>query len=185
MKRPLETSVSALRALDADFTPVPDNSDAWTTTELFFSDLQRAGHRPFRWGPPNGYPDSMKAWSSSGSLAMTMKLLARLSDLRQNRNDDTSPYLSDIVAKTKAALAVADRSAAQITNWWCQQLLGWQPQPLTATVTAFMQQNAAANEPLDLDSDNWDTNNLKHHYVQQRLRTAVVMLLMNPEFLRR
>ena len=184
MKRPLEATIASLRALEANFTPRPDNdNNKWTTTEEFFSRLQQAGHRPFRWAPPNGYPDSMKAWSSTGALAMTLKLLARIPEFRQDRSDDSSPRLADVVGQTQSA--VGNPTAGNIINYWCDRVLGWRPQPLAGTVTAFMQQNAAGNEALEIDTNDWHSSDLKRHYVQSRLRTAVGMLLMNPQFLRR
>ena len=187
MKRPLEATIGALRALGAEFTPTPDNNNAvWTTSEEFFSRLQQTGHRPFRWGPPNGYPDDMKAWASTGALAMSMKLLARIPEFRVNRSDNNSAFLTDVLAQTRSAIpSVANRTASNIINYWCTRVLGWQPQPLTATVTAFLQQNAVAGEALDIDTDSWSTGNLKKHYTQSRLRTAVGMLLMNPDYLQR
>lgn len=184
MRRPFESTMSALRALGAEFTPKPDDSDTWTVSEEFFGRLQQTGHRPFRWVPPNGYPDNIEAWSSSGSLGMTLRLLRHLPRLPQDRSSNPPP-LADIVGQTQAALpAIADRTASNIIAFWCQQILGWQPQPLTTTLTAFLQQDALASEPLDLSIDDWDSS-LKDHYVPSRLRTAVGMLLMNPHFLLR
>lgn len=51
-----------------------------------------------------------------------------------------------------------------------------------------MQQNAAGAEALDLSKDEWHggtTPDLKRHYTQQRLRTAVGLLMLSPDFLRR
>lgn len=185
MRRPLETTVAALRVLDADFTPRPDDSPDWTTSEEFFSRLQQTGQRPFRWAPPDGYPDTRRAWASSGALAMTLKLLARLPELRQDRNDSNSSRITDILGRTRAALPASERSAEAIIAWWCTQIFGWQPEPLATTVTAFLRQNAATGEALDLDEEAWRGNDLKRHYTQSRLRTAVGMLLMSPDFLRR
>lgn len=183
MKRPLESTIGALRALNADFTPKPDNTNSWTTSEEFFSRLQQTGHRPFRWGPPNGYPDTMKAWASTGSLAMTMKLLARIPEFRVDRSDSNSARLADIAGRTRDN--VGNPTAANIISYWSELVLGWQPQPLTTTITAFMQQNAGAGEALEIDTDDWHSSDLKRHYVQSRLRTAVSMLLTNPDYLQR
>ncbi len=183
MKRPLESTVAALRALNANFTPTPDNTNNWTTTEEFFGRLQQAGHRPFRWPPPNGYPDSMKAWASTGALAMTLKLLARIPEMHSDNSNESSPLLADVVAQTLSA--VGNPTGANIVNYWCDRVLGWRPQPVTDQVTAFMQQNASAGESLEIGTDEWHSDDLKRHYVQSRLRTAVSMLLMNPQFLNR
>jgi hypothetical protein len=81
-------------------------------------------------------------------------------------------------------------------GYWCDRLLGQRPEPVTSQVTAFLQQNAAANEALDLINDSntggvpdrvgvWNANNLKLHYTIARLRTAVSLILCSPDFLRR
>lgn len=185
IKRPFEATCSALRGLSANFTPQPDNNtNDWTTSEEFFGYLSQTGHRPFRWGPPNGYPDDFKTWSSTGSMAMTLKLLARLPELRQT--DGTSPFLADVTAQTMAHFPnVADRTAARIIHYWSGRILGYWPTNSVATATAFLQQNAGNNEPIDITREDWEGNDLKNHYTQSRLRTAVGMLLMNPDYLRR
>src|SRR5690606_19105731 len=71
MKRPAMAAIGALRGLAANFTPVPDNSGSWTTTEEFHSRVQATGHRLFYWPTPNGYPDVQQAWSGSSALGMT------------------------------------------------------------------------------------------------------------------
>lgn len=184
MKRPLEAAIGALRALAADYSPDPsDTTSDWTTTDQFFSLLQQAGHRPFRWGPPNGYPDDITAWSSTGALAMTLKLMAQIPEW--HRSTAASPFLTDILAQTKAQIAAPNRNATAIIDYWCDRILGYRPTGTHAIATAFLQQNATANAALDLDTDSWNAGDLKAHYTQQRLRTAVGMLLMNPDYLRR
>jgi len=55
LKRPLHLMTSALRALFAD------------VEDPFFllQSLLAAGHLPFNWGPPNGYPDTLDYWSGA------------------------------------------------------------------------------------------------------------------------
>lgn len=53
LKRPMHLTVSAMRALFAQL-----NSPAHLFETLF-----EAGHLPFNWEPPNGYPDSEAFWS--------------------------------------------------------------------------------------------------------------------------
>lgn len=185
MRRPFEVTMSALRGLGANFTPRPDNTSAWTTTERLVSHLQQAGHRSFAWSPPNGYPDRQTAWASTGSLAMTLKLLAWVPEMRVG-NDGSSAFIADILAQTRAAIPdAAARTAPAIIGYWATRLLGYQPEPTVSVATAFLQQNAAANAPINIDEDVWNTGNLARHYTQQRLRTAVGMLLMSPDYFRR
>jgi len=52
IKRPLHLIASALRALPISIANV--------TTVRYW--LEAAGHMPFQWGPPDGYPDRFDAW---------------------------------------------------------------------------------------------------------------------------
>jgi len=196
MKRPAMAAVGALRTLFADFTPKPDNTSAWTPTEEFVYRLQGAGHRLFYWPAPNGYPDVAAAWASTGALGMTMKLLPRLLEMHQNQ-DNAQPFLADVQAQTLAAFPNADdRTASNIMSYWCDRILGYRPEPTHTIAVDFFRQNAAANDALDITSDNvdngvpshtgtWDINDLSQHYTIARLRTAISLILCSPEFLRR
>lgn len=199
MKRPALAAVSALRATGGDFTPVPDNTATYTPTEEFTGRLQAAGHRLFYWPAPNGYPDDEVTWSSTGTLGMTLRLLPRLLEMHQGESyDNTQPFLIDIQGESLAAFPdPATRSAANLIGYWCDRLLGYRPDPAHAVARDFLRQNAAADAPLDLVSDNvdnngqpshsgtWNMNDLSRHYTIARLRTAVALILCSPEFLRR
>lgn len=198
MKRPALAAVSALRTTGADFTPVPDNTPTYTPTEEFIGRLQQAGHRLFYWPAPNGYPDNQVAWSSTGSLGMTLKLLPRLLEMHQGESyNNTLPFLIDIQGQTLAAFADANqRSAANLIGYWCDRILGYRPEPAHTVAVDFLRQNAAANAPLDIVSDGqtsgnpdrvgvWNLNDLSKHYTIARLRTAVGLILCSPDFLRR
>ncbi len=185
MKRPFEMTMGALRGLAANFTPRPDNTSAWTLTERFVSQMQLCGHRSFYWSPPNGYPDRQAAWASTGSLAMTLKMLSWLPEMRVN-NDNASAFVSDIVAQTLAAFPTAStRTAGAIIGYWCDRLFSYRPEPVYGVVTSFLQQNATAGEAINITTDGWNANNLKLHYTQSRLRTAVGMILMSADYFRR
>lgn len=198
MKRPAMAAVGTLRTLMADFTPKPDNTGTWTTTEEFVSRLQAAGHRLFYWPAPNGYPDVAAAWASTGTLGMTLKLLPRLLEMHQNQGyDNSQPFLADVQGQTLAAFAnEADRTAANIIGYWCDRILGYRPEPTHGIALDFFRQNAAATDALDIVTDHytdgqpdrtgtWDANNLSQHYTIARLRTSIALILCSPEFLRR
>jgi uncharacterized protein (DUF1800 family) len=199
MKRPAMAAVGTLRALSADFTPKPDNTSTWTTTEEFVSRLQAAGHRLFYWPAPNGYPDDMDAWSSTGSMGMTLKLLPRLVEMHQGSGyDNTQPFLADVQAQTLAVFTdESTRTAANIMGFWCDRILGYRPLPTHTIAVDFLRQNADADDPLDLVTDatntqgqpqhtgTWNLNDLSKHYTIARLRTAIALILCSPEFLRR
>jgi uncharacterized protein (DUF1800 family) len=200
MKRPSGSAVSALRALVADFTPRPDNTGTWTTSEEFISRLQQAGQRLFYWPAPNGYPDNQIAWSSTGALGMTLRLLPRLLEMHQANGDVASPFLADVQAQTLAAFPnAADRTPTNIIGYWFTRILGCQPPQTWTTVLDFFRQEAPASAPIDLVTDNIDAgvpqhtgtwhlnpaNQLSRHYTIARLRVAIGMILCSPEFLRR
>lgn len=193
MKRPAMAAVSALRGLSANFTPIPDNSGSWTTTEEFHYRVQATGHRLFYWPTPNGYPDLQQAWSGSSALGMTFRMLARIPEMHATNGDNATPFLADVQAQTLAMFAdPAQRTADNMVGYWCDRLYGYRPDPTRTTVVDFLRQNAPANAPLDIVTDNdgehtgtWNMNDLSKHYTIARLRTAVALLLCSPEFLRR
>ncbi len=187
MRRPFEVAMGALRGLAANYTPKPDNTNEWTATERYQWLIQMAGHRSFYWNPPNGYPDRQSAWASTGSLASTLKMLSWFPEMRTGyASGQTFPYVSDIKVQTETAFPTASaRNAPAIIGYWCDRLLGYRPEPVYGVATSFLQQNASASEVIDITTDVWNANNLKLHYTQQRLRTAVGMILMCADNFRR
>jgi uncharacterized protein (DUF1800 family) len=201
MKRPAMSVVSALRATGANFTPVPDNTATYTPTEELIGRLQATGQRLFYWPAPNGYPDNQIAWSSTGALGLTMKLLPRLLEMHQTESyNNAYPFLIDLQGQTLASFPnPADRTAASIISYWCVRILGYQPQPTYTIAVDFLRQEAAATDALDLTTDSVDNgqaqhtgvwhlnpaNTLSKHYTIARLRVAIGLILCSPEFLRR
>lgn len=194
MKRPGVALVNALRALGADFTPVPDldnanaayHTNTWTTTDAVLSALQSAGHRPFYWPAPNGYPDTQTAWSSSGAFGMTLRMLAQIVETTQDRVVSSSPYIADLQGQTLAQFPnLADRSAANIAGFWCDRILGWRPANVYDAAVDFLRQNAQPADALDLTTDSWDSGHLSNHYTKSRLRSMVALILCSPEYLTR
>ncbi|HET9031456.1 MAG TPA: DUF1800 domain-containing protein [Dokdonella sp.] len=187
MKRPALSAVSALRGTGADFTPKPDyNSSIYTPTEEFMGRLQAAGHKLFYWPAPNGYPDDPVAWSSTGTLGMTLRMLPRLLEMHQTESYNSShPFLIDIQGQTISALGSNLLSSTNVIGYWCDRILGYRPEPVRTVAVDFFRQNVAADALIDLSTNNWKKSNLSEHYTQTRLRTAVSLILCSPEFLRR
>ncbi len=192
MKRPGVAMVSTLRVLGANFTPLPDldnpnfQANTWSTTNAVLSALQSAGHRLFYWPAPNGYPDVQVAWASSGSLGMTLRMLAMLLEMTQDQTVSTSPYLADVQAQTLAAFpATATRTAANVAGFWCTQILGYQPTGVYNAAVDFLRQNVAATAALTLTTDTWSGGNLSNHYTMSRLRSMIALILCSPDFLTR
>jgi uncharacterized protein (DUF1800 family) len=197
MKRPGAAMVGALRALGADFTPVPDldnpnpayQTNTWTTTDAVMYALQSAGHRLFYWPAPNGYPDVQVAWASTGTLGMTLRMLAQLVETTQDRVVAGSPYVADVLGQTLSAIPLAaNRTAANIAGLWCDRILGYRPANVYNAAVDFMRQTAQPTDSLDaaLAADTWTgAGNLKMHYPQSRLRSMVALILSSPDFLTR
>ncbi|MEO7014857.1 MAG: DUF1800 domain-containing protein [Dokdonella sp.] len=198
MKRPALSAVSALRGTGADFTPKPDyNNTIYTPTEEFMGRLQAAGHKLFYWPAPNGYPDDPIAWSSTGALGMTLKMLPRLLEMHQTESyNNAYAFLIDVQSQTLGAFAANLRTSANIIGYWCDRILGYRPEPIYTVALDFLRQNVAATVALDLTTDGtdnghpshtgtWNLSNLSKHYTIARLRTAIGLILCSPEFLRR
>ncbi len=198
MKRPALSAVSALRGTGADFTPKPDyNNSIYTPTEEFMSRLQAAGNKLFYWPAPNGYPDDPIAWSSTGTLGMTLRMLPRLLEMHQTESyNNANPFLINVQSQTLGAFAANLRTSANIIGYWYDRILGYRPEPIYTVAVDFLRQNVAATVALDLTTDGtdnghpshtgtWNINNLSQHYTIARLRTAIGLILCSPEFLRR
>jgi uncharacterized protein (DUF1800 family) len=69
MRRPLEDAVGTLRVLDVRLT-----AKAATPLSWLYWNLDAAGHTPFGWQPPNGYPDVAAAWLGAGAMIQRWNL---------------------------------------------------------------------------------------------------------------
>jgi uncharacterized protein (DUF1800 family) len=69
MRRPLEDAVGAARVLNVGRS----KSMKQPISNLFWT-LSEAGHTPFGWNPPNGYPDVAAAWLGAGAMLQRWNL---------------------------------------------------------------------------------------------------------------
>lgn len=69
MRRPLEDAVGALRVLDVRLEAKSETPLGW-----LYWNLNEAGHTPYGWGPPNGYPDVAAAWLGAGAMIQRWNL---------------------------------------------------------------------------------------------------------------
>ncbi len=174
-RRPFEATVAAMRTLGHDWTPRVGHGRSDDFLWLFGF----TGHVPYNWPAPNGYPDTGLAWSGANSFAMTWRVLGWLAE-----TSDNGTPLSPILATTRTGVA-APWTAEKLVNFWCNRLLGYQPEAARRQVLVkFMAQNGGAHETI-ADTDAWSGNQLKSHYNQQRLRSLVSLILMSPEFMTR
>ncbi|MGL5927473.1 MAG: DUF1800 domain-containing protein [Dermatophilaceae bacterium] len=68
-RRPLEDAVGAFRAVDAAVS-----ADTAAGLSSLYRSLQRVGHHPLAWGPPDGYPDVYAAWQSASQMVARWNL---------------------------------------------------------------------------------------------------------------
>jgi uncharacterized protein (DUF1800 family) len=95
-RRPFESLVAMLRALD----PAVHVNDQWLVTYT----LERMGHLPFHWFPPNGYPDASAAWLNVNGLLHRWNTAMVLAYASQGWTDGAVTF--DIAAVVPAAATV-------------------------------------------------------------------------------
>jgi hypothetical protein len=163
--------------------------------ELYWR-MGEAGNSPYTWVTPDGFPDKQEAWLGSTPLIMGWRMINGLfldwfpNDPANTGGDWHEHYPVNVTAITKAELAVNDRTANNIVDFWVKQFLGYDsaspgsPQLNSSTraqLVAFMQQDAASPDTvLDLDLIGWN-NQAWLAYVHQRLQTLVASITMLPE----
>ncbi|MCS6803108.1 MAG: DUF1800 domain-containing protein [Chloroflexota bacterium] len=106
VKRPFESIVAVLRATEAD----------WRWTDSFDWNYGLTGQRLFEWGPPDGYPDTREAWTSSAQLIRRWNLINAL-------------CCGSIEGTTMDLLAVTPRDTrpTALVAFWTNRLLGYTP----------------------------------------------------------
>lgn len=92
-RRPLEAIVAMLRAL----TPGVQVHDMWAASWT----LERMGHLPYNWFPPNGYPDSADPWLNVNGLLRRWDIAMVLAHTSQGWTDgaitlDLSAVIPDV-----------------------------------------------------------------------------------------
>lgn len=165
VKRPLETVVSALRATQSTWFLTNDNKSSFTGF------LDATGHKLFGWVAPDGYPDEMAYWLNSTSLFVRWRFINWLID---KRSDDDVYYL-DVVSQTPATV----QTPTQVIDFWIQRVFGRTIDAATRQeFIDFIRRDGDlyfdADRPLPFATDS---------NTQSRLRSAVALMLISPEFL--
>lgn len=177
VRRPFEALVAGLRASGSDWTLRMGVDGDRASHFVWLASL--TGHTPFNWAPPNGYPDVAGAWSGSGAMAMTWKMLNWLTE-----TNDNGALLMPIVPLSRAN--VPTWTAFALVDYWCNRLLGYLPSPeRRETLARFLAQNGDPASYVIQDTDSWAAGDLKKHYNHQRLRSMVTLILLSPEFMSR
>jgi uncharacterized protein (DUF1800 family) len=136
VKTPLEDIASTVRILGS-------NADATGTDGIraLYQIIEKAGHGPMRWEPPNGYPDVAAAWASpSGFLVRWNAHLNLAAGWYPKQLTRKSPLLSQLVPGTLPATYGA------LVETVVRSLIGTTPKPEhTAALTQFF-----GKKPIDL-----------------------------------
>lgn len=179
LKRPMHTMIGALRACGINrFDQLLNNelfgAPLTGTDGLLFRSLAAAGHAPFDWLHPDGYPDRADYWGSANALLYQQRFLVRLVEgLAFGR------ILSDPLGfllgggSVAAAVASARTPREAVINASGNLLFGRLPPAAEGAAIAFMAQDADPDAPMDAA------------LLEQRSRGLVFALLSSPWFLLR
>lgn len=133
LRRPMEHLAGVARALE-----LPPGNDATTLVALARA-LGSAGHAPFDWPTPDGYPDVAAGWQSAGQALRQFGLSV---DLVQGRRKGAFAYPKPEDALSDKASAT---TPAAITAQLCQRLFGRKPTAAESTaVTSILSGPGAA-----------------------------------------
>jgi uncharacterized protein (DUF1800 family) len=192
-KRPFDAIVSAMRVCESEYAPARGDSNYW---RLVYYYMARAGHRPFYWPAPDGYPNEQEHWQGSNGLLYVLRSFDWMSDRYEYIGEDEIktytilPILDITLAASETELPLHSPSA--LTSFWLNQILGYTPEAgwpgteLHTNLLDFMSHN-----PNDLGL--WPDNgaipdvgsNSGPTYFYDRLRGLVKLILSSSEFLYR
>ncbi|WP_162932453.1 DUF1800 domain-containing protein [Solimonas sp. K1W22B-7] len=179
LKRPQHAMIGAMRACGIN------RVDHLVNTELFgvpvanpagllYTSLGKAGHAPFMWAAPNGYPDSADYWGNTNSMLYQQKYLVKLVE---------GVSYSYILARPLAALQGSNSVAGSVTrartprqavdNACANLLFQALPASVTSLAVSFVAQGAAPDAVMD------------PALLEQRVKGLVFALLASPWFLLR
>jgi uncharacterized protein (DUF1800 family) len=194
LKRPAEMIISAMRVVGFNYTPSMSNDvHSWSIINFF---MDRAGHRPFYWRAPDGFPLEAGHWLGSNTLMYVMRAFDWMAD---RSNDDQINAVMPILSETQNATAaeLPDHSPSNLAAFWLDRVLGYTPAggwPGTTqhdAILAFMRKNGddpslwPADAPFpDTGSASISSNSFPY-YIHERLRGAVKLALTTPDFLYR
>lgn len=173
-----------------------EQSEDLAFTRNFYWGLWESGGLPFRWVTPDGYPDKRGAWLSSSPLVLSWKHMNFMFVTGRapgvSEDDWYNFFPINVHEISRSNLAGADRTAANIVDFWVLKILGYDhsqegaPQldpAVRAELVAFMQQDApSADTALDLDMplETWNDTTWQA-YVPERVQVLVASIAMLPE----
>ncbi|KXK15040.1 MAG: hypothetical protein UZ14_CFX002000750 [Chloroflexi bacterium OLB14] len=155
-KRPFEAVISMMRALNSEFTRIPDGS-MWM--------LGLMGQALFERRSPDGYPDVKEAWANSMSMLYRWNFAVSLAE--NWFEDEGRKITTDIYNQTPAEI----RSATGLADFWINRILN----------QTLSDENRNAIIQVMAQEYGWDET-LPEDHVQYVLPAMVEVILMSPEF---
>jgi uncharacterized protein (DUF1800 family) len=93
LKRPFEDTTATMRTLGLALTPTGNS----TSLSGIYWMLQNMAHQPMAWHPPNGFPDTAEAWSSTGGVLGRWNMHIAVLEAWWNGNGYTTPDPATLV----------------------------------------------------------------------------------------
>lgn len=155
IKRPLELTLSLLRSANADFE----------ATQSFYWWYEQMGQRLFYWRPPDGYPDSRLAWSSTMPMVQRWRFINKL--ILWGYDDDSERRRLSLQSQTPSSV----KTSKQIVDFWANRILG-RTLPLEEYQPILDYLAQGRNPDYELPTEQ----------IQERLPYAVGLIYMSPTF---
>ncbi len=180
IKRPVEFSVSALRATNANWNFGYSSQNPLTVepdTSSFLSRQSKTGQNLFARIPPDGFGDREAIWSGTNTRLQCWRLGSWLIDQDIDGNSATDDFRLDVLGQTYAAFPGLPHSATsvQLVDLWVDKVFRRAIEPAQRDeLIDFMAQGNSPNLALNLDASST---------VRSRVRALVGLIFMLPEFL--
>ena len=179
IKRPVEFSVSAMRAANANWNFGYSSQDPLTVesdTSSFLSRQSRTGQNLFARVPPDGYGDREELWSGTNTRLQCWRLGSWLIDQDIDGSSATDDFRLDILGQTYAAFPALPHQATseELVDLWIGRVFRRDIEPEQRDeLIDFMAQGNSPTLKLNLDASS---------SVRARLRALVGLMFMTPEF---
>ena len=179
LKRPLEAMVGAMRACGINQVEQLANTYLFGTpiaapNGLLFNSLVQAGHEPYAWVPPNGYPDREAYWANTNTALYQQKYLVGLVEGISYNYVLTDPLNAVQFGNSVASGVTRARTPRKaVSNAISNLLFTTLPAEATAACLAFVAQDADPDAEMEAAT------------LEQRVKGLVFVLLATPWFLRR
>lgn len=179
LKRPVDAMIGALRACGINRVDHLTNIAIFgipvaNPQGLLYTSLNKAGHLPFSWVAPDGYPDTVDYWSSTNGNLYHQKYLVGLVEGISISYLLTRPVTALLNGNSVATSVTRARTPRQAVDNAIANLL-FQPLPAAARSAAldFVAQGAPADAVMEPG------------LLEKRVKGLAFVLLASPWFLRR